>query len=83
MCHQQVFALGRALHADAARDELLRGQLAALVVVQQGEDLPRVVHGEVDHLQLVVDLGLLDGALHLSNFNLDLFLNDASVENIT
>mmetsp|Transcript_79156 Transcript_79156/g.245693 ORF Transcript_79156/g.245693 Transcript_79156/m.245693 type:complete len:491 (+) Transcript_79156:41-1513(+) len=63
--HEQVLGLGLALHAEAAGDELLGGEVAAVVVVQELEDLLRVLHGELDRLQLVVDLRLVEGYDHL------------------
>mmetsp|Transcript_81172 Transcript_81172/g.173722 ORF Transcript_81172/g.173722 Transcript_81172/m.173722 type:complete len:236 (+) Transcript_81172:345-1052(+) len=63
--NEQVLGLCSALHAHATCDELLDCQLPAVVVVQENEDLFRIVNWKVDHLQLVVDLWLVDGVLHL------------------
>ena len=65
LSHQEVLGLGGALHPNASRDEFLRGQLAGFVVVQQGKDLSRIIHREIDHLQLVVNLRFLDRTFHL------------------
>mmetsp|Transcript_19360 Transcript_19360/g.32514 ORF Transcript_19360/g.32514 Transcript_19360/m.32514 type:complete len:365 (+) Transcript_19360:79-1173(+) len=63
--HQEVLGLGGALHSNASRDEFLRGQLPRFVVVQQGKDLSGIINGEIDHLQLVVNLRFLDRTFHL------------------
>mmetsp|Transcript_70869 Transcript_70869/g.163850 ORF Transcript_70869/g.163850 Transcript_70869/m.163850 type:complete len:206 (+) Transcript_70869:465-1082(+) len=63
--NKQILGLCWSLHADAARDELLNRELAAPVKVKEVEDLLRVVHGEVYHLQLVVDLCPVSGLENL------------------
>mmetsp|Transcript_30299 Transcript_30299/g.79353 ORF Transcript_30299/g.79353 Transcript_30299/m.79353 type:complete len:259 (+) Transcript_30299:282-1058(+) len=62
---EQVFGHRWALHPQAALDELLDGQLPRVVVVKEHENLLRVVHREVNHPELVVDLGLVDGLFDL------------------
>mmetsp|Transcript_125197 Transcript_125197/g.401031 ORF Transcript_125197/g.401031 Transcript_125197/m.401031 type:complete len:476 (+) Transcript_125197:469-1896(+) len=63
--NQQVLRLRSALHTQAAFDELVDGELAALVVIKQVKNLLRIVDREVNHPELVVDLGFLDSHVDL------------------
>mmetsp|Transcript_49422 Transcript_49422/g.139068 ORF Transcript_49422/g.139068 Transcript_49422/m.139068 type:complete len:223 (+) Transcript_49422:417-1085(+) len=80
--HQEVLRLGGPLHPQATDDELLDGELPAVVVVEELEDLLGVVDGEVDHPQLVVDLGLGDGSRDLLVGERPALINVGILENL-